>query len=246
MESIKQFWKTTTGKLVFGAGLLSGLLMLCAICAICGLISNSSDETSSEVEEVAKVARLADMIEATDTPEPTSTLVPSATPEPTHTPEPSPTDTVVVLPTDTVTATPLPTEPPPTEPLPTDTPVPVEPPTDTPAPPPPTEAPAAPPVVGGPLTIVDVNDSEEYAEIQNISDGPVDLGGWRLFSQRGAQNCDLGGVIQPGQVLRIWALSEDAGQGGFNCGFGTNIWNNSEPDPAILIDPNGAEISKMD
>jgi hypothetical protein len=75
---------------------------------------------------------------------------------------------------------------------------------------------------------------------------PIDLAGWRLLSERGNQDCTLGGSIELGQTLRIWAMSEDAGQGGFNCGFGSNIWTNSESDPAILFDPNGAAISRFD
>ena len=52
------------------------------------------------------------------------------------------------------------------------------------------------------------------------------------------------GVKPPGQFLRIWAMAEDAGQAGFNSGFGTNIWNNSESDPAVLINPSGEEVSR--
>jgi micrococcal nuclease len=99
---------------------------------------------------------------------------------------------------------------------------------------------------GGSLLIVDVNKSDEYVDIRNASTSTVDLAGWRLLSERGNQDCALGGAIEPGQTLRIWALSEDAGQGGFNCGFGSNIWNNSESDPAILFDPGGVAVSRFD
>jgi hypothetical protein len=94
------------------------------------------------------------------------------------------------------------------------------------------------------LKIVGVNKSAEYVDIQNIGGAAVDLGGWILRSEKGNQDCGLGGSIDPGQVLRIWALVEDAGQGGYNCGFGSNIWNNSESDPAVLIDPSGVEVSR--
>ena len=72
----------------------------------------------------------------------------------------------------------------------------------------------------------------------------MDLSGWRLVSEKGNQACGLGGQIGPGATLRIWAMAEDAGQGGFNCQFGSNIWNNSDPDPAVLYDPSGAEVSR--
>lgn len=126
--------------------------------------------------------------------------------------------------------------PPPPE-APTDTPIP---PTETPIP-----ATATPTAPSGPvLTIVAVNKRDEFVDIQNIGDAPQDLGGWHLLSERGAQDCPLGGVIGPGETLRIWAMAEDAGQGGFNCGFGTTIWNNSESDAAVLFDAVGAEVSR--
>lgn len=72
----------------------------------------------------------------------------------------------------------------------------------------------------------------------------MDLAGWILRSEKGSQDCGLGGVIGPGQILRVWAMAEDAGQGGFNCNFGSDIWNNSDTDPALLIDPNGQIVSR--
>jgi len=54
----------------------------------------------------------------------------------------------------------------------------------------------------------------------------------------------IGGNHQPSEMLRIWAMAEDAGQGGYNCGFGDNIWNNDEPDPAVLLDAVGNEVDR--
>lgn len=105
--------------------------------------------------------------------------------------------------------------------------------------------PEPPAVTGGNLVITAVDKRSEVVDIQNPTGQPVDLAGWRLLSEKGSQDCALGGVIQPGETLRVWAMSEDAGQGGFNCGFGTNIWNNSERDSAVLIDPSGAEVSRF-
>lgn len=53
-----------------------------------------------------------------------------------------------------------------------------------------------------------------------------------------------GGILQPGPTLRIYALAEDAGKGGYNCNFDSNIWNNSEPDPAVLYDNIGVEVDR--
>lgn len=91
---------------------------------------------------------------------------------------------------------------------------------------------------------MNVNKSGEYVDIQNMGAADVDLNNWTLRSEKGSQDCRLSGIIGVGQVLRIWALAEDAGQGGFNCGFGSPIWNNSESDPAVLIDTNGVEVSR--
>jgi hypothetical protein len=91
--------------------------------------------------------------------------------------------------------------------------------------------------------IIGVDKREEFADIRNDGAAAVDLTGWVLRSEKGFQDCALGGIIGPGEVLRIWAMAEDAGQGGYNCGFDSNIWNNSETDPALLIDPGGQVVS---
>jgi micrococcal nuclease len=93
---------------------------------------------------------------------------------------------------------------------------------------------------GGSLEIVAVNKQAEYVDIKNGSSASVDLTGWILVSEKGSQTCALGGTIQPGQTLRVWAGSGE----GFSCGFGKPIWNNSEPDPAVLYNPQHAEISR--
>ena len=102
------------------------------------------------------------------------------------------------------------------------------------------------PTAVGQLAITNVNKREEFVDIQNIGGTEVALDGWTLRSERGSQDCRLSGVLGPGQSLQVWAMAmaEDAGRGGFNCNFGTNIWNNSESDPAVLIDPSGAEVSR--
>lgn len=94
------------------------------------------------------------------------------------------------------------------------------------------------------LVIVGQNKKREYVDIRNEGGAAQDLGGWVLRSEKGTQDCALGGVIQPGETLRIWATVDDEGQGGYNCGFGSDIWNNSEPDQAVLIDSSGVEVSR--
>lgn len=192
----------------------------------------------------------------TPTSQPTRTLRPTNTPKTTNTPTTASTSTRVPStstprpPTSTLipsTATEPPTEPPaPPAPVATEPPQPTTPPpavpTEPPAPPPPTEPP--PPAAPGPVVITNVNKRDEFVDILNQGSTDVDLGGWMLRSEKGSQDCGLGGILGAGQSLRIWAMSEDTGQGGFNCGFGSDIWNNSENDPAVLFNSSGAEVSR--
>jgi micrococcal nuclease len=108
----------------------------------------------------------------------------------------------------------------------------------------PQTATAQPAPSGAVIVIVAVNKREEYVDIVNRGDVAQNLGGWVLISEKGNQACGLGGVLEAGQSLRIWAMAEDAGMGGYNCGFGTNIWNNSESDPAALYDAAGNLVSR--
>jgi hypothetical protein len=173
--------------------------------------------------------------QATYTDQPTYTPLPTYTALPTYTPLPTSTDlpTATRQPTNTPRPTATASSIPPTE-LPAATAVPQ-----------PTELPP-PAVVGiGKLIIVGVDKRAEFVDIQNAGDGAIDLGGWKLVSEKGNQVCFLGGQIAPGVVLRIWALAEDAGQGGFNCQFDSNIWNNSEPDAAVLYDASGNEVARQ-
>lgn len=96
----------------------------------------------------------------------------------------------------------------------------------------------------GEVVIIGVNKRDEFVDLQNIGGSPVDLAGWRLVSEKGNQECPLSGVIQPNATLRVWAMAEDSANGGFNCGFGSNIWNNSDSDPAVLYNASGVEVSR--
>lgn len=101
------------------------------------------------------------------------------------------------------------------------------------------------PTTAGALRIVALDKRAEYTDIVNEGSSPIDLAGWVLRSERGRQDCPLRGTIAGGARLRIWALREDAGRGGFNCGFESPIWNNSEYDPAVLLAPSGSEVSRF-
>lgn len=91
------------------------------------------------------------------------------------------------------------------------------------------------------LVIIYVDKQAEFVEIKNNSNEAISLNGWVLLSERGSQSCGLAGEIQPNEILRIWAQS---GSTGYSCGNSSPIWNNNEPDPAILYNPQGQEVSR--
>lgn len=105
----------------------------------------------------------------------------------------------------------------------------------------PTIPPSAGGGTGGGVIITSVNKSAEYVDIQNTSSSQVNLAGWKLVSEKGNQSCTLNGTINPNDTLRIFAAS---GQAGFNCNFSKAIWNNSEPDPAVLYNAQGVEVDR--
>ncbi len=94
------------------------------------------------------------------------------------------------------------------------------------------------------IQIVAVDKRAEYVDIQNAGNQTVSIDGWILRSEKGNQDCRLGGSLAPGQVLRIWAMAEDSDQEGYNCRNNTNIWNNSDPDPAVLFNESFKEIDR--
>ncbi|RJP53324.1 MAG: hypothetical protein C4583_04925 [Anaerolineaceae bacterium] len=91
------------------------------------------------------------------------------------------------------------------------------------------------------VIITAVNKQAEYVDIKNIGPSPVNLNGWTLVSEKGNQACSLGGILEPGATLRIWAGTNATG---FSCGYNKYIWNNSEPDPAVLYDAQGHEVDR--
>ena len=108
-----------------------------------------------------------------------------------------------------------------------------------------TPTPSPTPELNPAIQIVAVDKGAEVVDIVNQGEQAQNLQGWTLLSQKGNQACPLSGVIAAGETLRVWALSADAGQGGFNCAFDANIWNNGESDPAVLYDSVGREVSRF-
>jgi hypothetical protein len=96
--------------------------------------------------------------------------------------------------------------------------------------------------VVGSVQIATVDKAQEFVELQNGSNVPVDLSGWRLVSETGNQSCTLRGVLQPSETLRVWSGKGDSG---LSCEFPFNIWNDNQSDPAVLFDAQGQEISRF-
>lgn len=89
--------------------------------------------------------------------------------------------------------------------------------------------------------IVSVDKKAEVVIIENAGAAALDLSGWLLVSERGNQQCVLGGVLNPGARLKIYAQT---GKDGYNCDLSETIWNNSQEDPASLYDPSGALVDR--
>ena len=65
--------------------------------------------------------------------------------------------------------------------------------------------------------------------------------GWKLVSEQDKEECKLSGIIHPYEIVRIFSGQD---QPGFSCGFDLPIWNDRDPDPAILFDPDGNEVAR--
>jgi len=145
---------------------------------------------------------------------------PPPLPPPTATPLPT---VVVVVPTGAAPpATPTPT--------PTITPVLQAPPTT------PTPAPSAV------VRIIAVNRGAEWVLLYNDGDAAQALDGWTLRSGKDEQTCTLRGALAPRGALRIWAGN---GPDGLSCGLTGDVWDNTEPDAAVLLDAQGNEVSRF-
>jgi len=93
--------------------------------------------------------------------------------------------------------------------------------------------------------IVARTESDEYVEISNLGSTPVDLAGWVLKDISGSPSFTFPSyILQPGQVARVYTNEIHSEYGGFSFGSGTAVWNNSNPDTAVLYDAQGKEMSR--
>lgn len=119
----------------------------------------------------------------------------------------------------------------------------------------------APPVaVAGRIRIIGLlrdgqagrKEPDEYVEIQNAGAGPQDMTGWRLVSERGADDGQVfyfpqGFVMQPGQICRIYTAENHPESCGLSFNYTrTAVWNNSGSDAALLYDAAGSLVGRWD
>jgi len=51
-------------------------------------------------------------------------------------------------------------------------------------------------------------------------------------------------ILNPGQSIRVYTNEIHPEYGGFSFGQGTAVWNNSDPDTAVLYNAHGDEVSR--
>ncbi|HMA34379.1 MAG TPA: lamin tail domain-containing protein [Chloroflexia bacterium] len=89
------------------------------------------------------------------------------------------------------------------------------------------------------------NEPDEYVEITNNGDSPVNMDGWVLRDVYGGQEFTWQGfTLQPGQKIRIYTNETHADSGGFSFQSGQAIWNN-KGDAAELLDGSGTVVSSF-
>jgi micrococcal nuclease len=89
-------------------------------------------------------------------------------------------------------------------------------------------------------------ESDEYVEIKNMGSESVDLAGWRIVDiDEGYPSLTFPSyTLEPGEIIRVYTNEYHPEYGGFSFGSGKAVWNNSDPDTAVLYDSDGREVSR--
>ena len=98
----------------------------------------------------------------------------------------------------------------------------------------------------GVLRIIALDKRAEYVIIRNDGGAPVNLRGWTVVSVKGNQTWTVpfDFDLAAGANVTVHALGGTNDDANLYSGFGSNIWNNSESDPAVLLNPAGEEVSR--
>ena len=89
-------------------------------------------------------------------------------------------------------------------------------------------------------------ESDEYVEITNLGDQPQELAGCVLrdISDGYPSFTFPSYILTPGKSIRVYTNEYHPEWGGFSFEYSQPIWNNSEPDVAVLYDNQGNEVSQ--
>jgi len=89
-------------------------------------------------------------------------------------------------------------------------------------------------------------ESDEYVEITNLGDQSQDLAEWELkdISEGYPTFTFPSCILAPGENIRVYTNEYHSEWGGFSFGYGRAIWNNNEPDVAVLYNKQGEEVSR--
>ncbi len=89
-------------------------------------------------------------------------------------------------------------------------------------------------------------ESDEYVEITSLGDQPQDLAGCVLVDiSEGYPSFTFPSyILAPGTSIRVYTNEYHPEWGGFSFEYSRAIWNNIEPDVAVLYDNQGKEVSR--
>lgn len=95
--------------------------------------------------------------------------------------------------------------------------------------------------------LVPDTEADEYVEITNVGDQPQDLAGcWLIDIDEGYPSFIFPSyILAPGESVRVYTNEYHPEWGGFSFEYSRAVWNNSEPDTAVLYDSQGNELSRM-
>jgi len=94
--------------------------------------------------------------------------------------------------------------------------------------------------------LVPYAESDEYVEITNVGDQAQELTGCVLMDiSEGYPSFTFPSyILAPGKSIRVYTNEYHPEWGGFSFEYSQPIWNNTEPDIAVLYDNQGNEVSR--
>ena len=89
-------------------------------------------------------------------------------------------------------------------------------------------------------------EADEYVKITNLGTTPVNLEGWRLvdIDEGYPEFVFPSYILEPDKSIRVYTNEFHPEYGGFSFWYGKAIWNNTNPDTAVLYDDQGNEVSR--